>query len=89
MGVLGTDKRVKIWCDNRAVVNVIGGNRTRDGVLGAILWEILMVQARYNLQLMAQHVMGSSNEIANSHSRVHMRKSVNCRIFIIIQGVHC
>ena len=44
-----TDRRVLIWCDNRAVVDVIKGGRTRDRELGAILREILMVQAVCNI----------------------------------------
>ena len=40
-----------IYCDNHAVVDVIGGNKTRDPVLGGILREILMLQARANIHM--------------------------------------
>ena len=34
MGHKWENSRVMVWCDNRAVVDVLGGNRTRDGELG-------------------------------------------------------
>ena len=85
-GVAWVDKRVKIWCDNKAVVDIIGGNKTRDGELAAILREILMIQARHNIQLVVQHVMGSSNEIADALSRVNMQKSVDCKLDLLQKG---
>ena len=37
-----SDRKVLIWCDNRAVVNVIGYTRSTDSELGATLREILI-----------------------------------------------
>ena len=44
-GKLWSNKRVLLWCDKRAVVDIMGRNKTRDSELGAILRDILMVQA--------------------------------------------
>ena len=46
------------------VVDVIEGNRTRERVLGVILREILMLQAKMNIELKVAHVMGDANPIA-------------------------
>ena len=75
---LWTDRKVTIFCDNHAVVDIIDGNRTRDGILGSILREILMIQARCNIQLKVVHVLGENNPIADSLSRVHMGKCNDC-----------
>ena len=78
-GKLWTDRRVLIWCDNRVVVDVIRGGKTRDSKLGAIFREILMAQAMFNMQLLVQHVKGECNEIADALSRAHMIKSIECK----------
>ena len=66
------DRTINIWCDNSAVVQIMTFNRTRDVTLGAILGQILMLQAKYNVELVVKHVMGQYNEIADALSRVHM-----------------
>ena len=65
---------------------MIRGGKTRDSELGAILREILMAQAMFNIQLLVQHVKGECNEIADALSRVHMIKSVECKEFLLGQG---
>ena len=80
------DSRVVIWCDNRAVVDLLGGNRTRDGELGALLREILMEQVLFNIQLTIKHVRGESNPIADALSRVHMSKSIDCKRHLVNKG---
>ena len=85
-GKLWSNKRILIWCDNRAVVNILGRNMTRDSELGAILREILMVQACGNVQFVVRHVSGEGNPIADALSRVHIQKSVQCRQDLIRKG---
>ena len=75
-----------VWCDNRAVVDILARSRTQDGELGAILREILMVQAICNIQLIVKHVMGESNPVADALSRVHMVKSVQCKTALLGRG---
>ena len=83
---LWVNKRVLVWCDNRAVVDIMGKNKTKDRELGAILREILMNQAINNIQLQVKHVRGESNPVADALSRVHMSKSVQCRAKLLAQG---
>ena len=78
-GQLWRDKKILLCCDNRAVVDVMFRSKTCDTELGAILREILMVQAKLNIQLEVKHVRGTSNPVADALSRVHMFKSVECK----------
>ena len=74
-GHLWLDKRIVIYCDNRAVVDIMERHKTRDKRLEAILRDILFVMARLNIHLEVKHVMGQKNPIADGLSRVHMEKS--------------
>ena len=65
---------------------MIAGNRTRDGELGAILREILMVQALHNIELTVNHVRGETNVIADALSRIHMSKSVDYKLELSNKG---
>ena len=78
--------RVTCFCDNRAVVDVLEDNRTKDRWLGLILREILMLQAKLNIQLKVLHVRGEANPIADALSRVHMRKSDDCINALLDRG---
>ena len=73
-----TDKKVTIFCDNHAVVDIVDGHRTRDSTLGLILRELLMIQAKFNIQLKVLYILGENNPIADSLSRVHMGKCHEC-----------
>ena len=80
------DKRLTIWCDNNAVVEVLTRHRTRDKTIAAILREILMVQANCNIHMDVNHVRGEQNPIADSLSRVHFDKCYNCIAFLQDKG---
>ena len=73
-----TNKHILLYCDNRAVVDIMDRHKTRDSRLGKILRDILYVMAKYNIHLEVKHVMGEKNPIADALSRVHMDKSVDC-----------
>ena len=80
------DKRVTIMCDNRAVVDVFEGNRTRDGLLGSILRHFLMLQAKMNVHDNVKHIMGEDNITADALSRVHMDKCRKCVSDLLHRG---
>ena len=85
-GKVWENSTVLVWCDNRAVVDILGRSRTKDGELGAILREILMMQAVCNIQLIVRHVRDESNPIADALSCVHTEKSVQCKIDLVSNG---
>ena len=80
------DSRVVTWCDNSAVVEVMNRNKTRDVGLVSILRDILMTQAKYNIQLEVRHVMGEQNPIADALSRVHQDKCYQCMRHLDTEG---
>ena len=82
-GKMLQNQGITIWCDNSAVVEVVTRNRTRDCGLSAILRDILMTQAKYNIQLQVKHVRGEQNPIADALSRVHQEKCLQCIDFLI------
>ena len=47
-------------------------------MLGCILKESLMLQAKMNIQLKVLHFRGEANPIAEALSRVHMSKCEEC-----------
>ena len=79
-------ERIDIWCDNSAVVSVCASGKTRDGELGIILREILMLVAEKNIELRVKHIRGESNEYADALSRVHMGKCGDCIKKLLSQG---
>ena len=46
---LWTNKRVKLYCDNQAVVKVLSTGNTRDAVLGACVRNVWLLTAIYNV----------------------------------------
>ena len=60
------------------MVDILSSNRKRDPILGAILREILMLQALWSIELKILHIMGECNPVADALSRVHMSKCYDC-----------
>ena len=65
-------------------MDVLDGNRTRDGLLGSILRHFLMLQAKMNVHVNVKHIMGEDNITADALSRVHMDKCREC-----VSGLLC
>ena len=80
------NSRLKLYCDNSAVVQVFQGNKTKDRTLGAILREVLMCNARHNIQMLVAHVQGKQNPNADALSRVHMEKASTCKTSLLGQN---
>ena len=72
------NKRIQIHCDNSAVVEICNTGKTKDKRLGAILREIQMIRAQYNINLQVTHVYVIKNTYADALSRVHMKKCQQC-----------
>ena len=58
---LWADKRVKLYCDNQAVVQVLSTGNTRDTVLGACARNIWLITAMYNISIDFTHIVGTQN----------------------------
>ena len=63
------DKKIKIFCDNMAVVQVMNTGRARDRVLAACARNIWLLAATFNIELIFVHISGQSNKVADLLSR--------------------
>ena len=64
-----SNKRIKIWCDNLAVVEVLNSGRSRDHTLATCARNIWLLSAMYNFEIMVHHIPGKSNVTADLLSR--------------------
>ena len=62
-------QKIRIYCDNDAVVQVINSSKTRDSFMGTCLRELWFEVAKYHFQLRAIHLPGEDNRIADWLSR--------------------
>ena len=63
------NKRVRLYCDNQAVVHVLSTGNTRDAVLGACARNIWLLTAMYNVSIDFTHISGVQNSVADLLSR--------------------
>ena len=61
--------RIRIACDNEAVVHVLGSGCTRDLTLAAIARNIQLQLATWDINLQVIHIPGKENQIADLLSR--------------------
>ena len=63
------DKKIKVKCDNMAVVEVLTSGKAKDGILGTCARKIWMLSALFNISIHIEHISGKSNVIADLLSR--------------------
>ena len=63
------DKKIRIKCDNMAVVEVLTLGKTKDGVLGTCARNIWMLSALFNISIHIDHISGKFNVIPDLLSR--------------------
>ena len=63
------DKKIKIYCDNMAVVQVLNTGRARDQILAPCAKNIWLIAATYNIEFICSHISGPTNKIADLLSR--------------------
>ena len=64
-----SNKRIKIWCDNLAVVEVLNSGRSRDDTLATCARNIWLLSAMYNFDILLYHIPGRDNITADLLSR--------------------
>ena len=60
---------IVVHCDNAAVVTVIKNHNTKDDYLGACMHNLWLTLSTYNIDLIAKHISGKDNIIADKLSR--------------------
>ena len=63
------DKKIRIKCDNMAVVEVLTSGKTKDAILGACARNIWILATLLNISIHIEHIDGKLNVIADLRSR--------------------
>ena len=66
---LWSDKKVKFFSDNLAVVEVLKSGKTKDPFLATCARNIWLIMAIFNIEIIVVHVPGCDNHIADLLSR--------------------
>ena len=59
------DKKIRIKCDNMAVVEVLTSGKTKDDTLGASSRNIWILPALFNISIHIEYIAGKLNVIAD------------------------
>ena len=71
-GHLFKGQKIRIYCDNMAVVEVINSSKTKDEFMATCLRELWLVVAQNEFELQAVHLPGEENRVADWLSRWHI-----------------
>ena len=63
-------ERMKILCDNQAVVEVLTTGRCRDNILSVCARNIWLILAIYNFQIKIQHIFGHMSKVRIIESEI-------------------
>ena len=63
------NRRIKIYCDNMAVLEVLRNGRARDNVLALMARNIWLVCAMFNIHIVVIHIPGKNSVVADLLSR--------------------
>ena len=69
-----TNCKVRIQCDNVAVVEVLASGKTKDKVLATCARNIWLLSSLYNITLQVDHIPGRNNTVADLLSRFKFDK---------------
>ena len=66
------NKRIHVFCDNVAVVQVLNTGKARDSILATCARNVWLIAAMFNIELKFSHISGKTNVIADLLSRWSM-----------------
>ena len=69
-----TSKRIKFYCDNQGVVEVINSRKSKIPRVMDLVRDLTLCTLKYNFYFRAVHVPGKNNNIADSLSRFQMER---------------
>ena len=64
-----SNKKLRIKCDNMAVVEVLTSGKTKDSILATCARNIWLLSAMFNISIHIEHIPGKHNVIADLLSR--------------------
>ena len=62
-------KRILVFCDNEAAVQILNSGHTRDAFMQKILREICFYAANLQFEVKAKHISGENNRLPDYLSR--------------------
>ena len=77
--------QVKIYCDNKAVVQVVATSKTKDFFLGACIRNLWLITAVFDIHFQIQHIPGHLNTKADLLSRLYSSKPVDAHLLKDLQ----
>ena len=80
-------QKIKIYCDNLAVVQILNTGKARHAEMAAIARNIFMLASRSDIQLVVVHIPGKSNVIADLLSRWQTVSNAKEKLEAIIEPV--
>ena len=63
------DRKIQLYCDNMAVVEVLNTGRARDQILAACARNVWLIAATYNIEFTFSHISGQYNSTTDLLSR--------------------
>ena len=92
-GHLFKGQKIRIYCDNQPVVDVINSSKTKDTFMATCLRELWLVVSKNEFELRAVHLPGEDNRIADWLSRWHLGQKYQdaCNVFTagsVYKNVH-
>lgn len=76
-----TGLRIRVYCDNEAIVTVLNSGKTKDPLLGRCLRNIWLCSSLHEFELTALHLPGVSNRAADYLSRWHCDPTYSQKFF--------
>ena len=65
-------QKIRIFCDNQSVVDVINSSKTKDPFMATCLRELWLVVSKNEFELSTVHLPGEENRVADWLSRWHL-----------------
>ena len=72
--------KVKVHCNNMAIVQVVGSGKTKDPYLAACLRNLWLLTATYDIELVIEHIQGKKNVVADLLSRLYSRETTDIQL---------
>ena len=86
-GQLWANKRVEIYCDNRAVVDVLSFGKARGDVLATFARNVWLLSVIYNITIVVFHVKGTTNVVADLLSRWRGSREDNSKLHQFMDAI--
>ena len=76
--------KIKIFCDNLAVVQVVKSSKTKDKFLAACIRNIWLISASNDIEIVIEHIEGKKNVLADLLSRLHSPAGVSNTLLTLL-----